>query len=52
MNMGLGRIAFIVAVVLFSVALLLLLLTTGNVKLIQELTLGGFIALACGHLLP
>ena len=50
--MGLGRVALIVAVVLFAVALLLVILTTGNAKLVSELTLGGFIAFVLGHLLP
>lgn len=49
--MGLGRLAIIVAVVLFAVALILNLFTSGNADLVLSFTLGGFLAFALGHLL-
>lgn len=47
--MTLNRALFVIAVVLFALAFLLVLLSQGNARLIQELTLGGFVSLAAGH---
>jgi hypothetical protein len=44
------NIWFLVAVVLFAVALVLLVIGNGEAKLVQELTVGGFLAFAAGHL--
>ena len=48
-----GKIAFIIAVVLFAVALVILLFVTGGKvdKVIEGFTLGGFVALALGHVI-
>lgn len=49
--MGLGKLATIVAVILFAVALILNLFTNGNADLTLSCELGGFLAFALGHLL-
>lgn len=46
-----NRILFIVACALFVVAFILVLASTGNAKLVQELTILGFASLAGGHAL-
>ena len=48
-----GKFAFIVAVVLFAVALVILLFVSGGKtdKVIEGFTLGGFVALALGHVI-
>ncbi len=49
--MNLNRLLFVVACVLFLVAFILVLISEGNARLIQELTLAGFASLAGGHAL-
>jgi hypothetical protein len=45
------RVAAVVAVVLFAVALVLFLTDAGDSHLIEGLTLGGFTSLAAAHAL-